>query len=406
MNRRIKHTSPSAAPEFYFVNKFHWPTETPMVYVSTMSTYALAQAGCTMTLIGSGDPQHDIDRELRKSFSLRPLPHYTIKLFSKMRINRRKKLTLLFYARAAWYILTSSRSQPVIISRNTTFLAWLWLLKFLTGAKALFETHGYHGKKTLPDLPARGKRKFGNVSFYYMVLERIILNRLDGVICITHPQQDIYRADFVRVPSIVLPVGAPLSPDEKIDTHQAFDRRCVVFIGRDTSNADGEVLLKACSLCKPDGIRFAWIGLNDAARAKLEIELERKAIADHFILQSWMTPRQLREYIISNASAGIAAYKPGYRSEVVTSPTKIFDYFALGLPVVAAKMPTTTSIMSDGNEGVFYHPGDPQSLASAIRKVLAAKSPYKSMSAQALCAAEHYSYASRARRLISFAGGL
>jgi glycosyltransferase involved in cell wall biosynthesis len=115
-----------------------------------------------------------------------------------------------------------------------------------------------------------------------------------------------------------------------------------------------------------------------------------------------MSPRDLRSYIIDNATAGIAAYRSDYRSEVVTSPTKIFDYFSLGLPVIAASMPTITSVMSDGREGLLYKAGDPESLADTIRNLLSDQSRYCEMHKNALRAAEEFSYSNRAKRLISF----
>jgi len=390
--------------EFYFVNKFNWPTATPMVYVSTMSTYYLAQTGFKTTLITSGDPQYDVNRELRESFSLTPLPEYGIKLFKKFRILRKKKLTLVFYLQTLFYIMRKRSTKPVIISRNTTFLPYLWLLKMLTGGIAVFETHGYHGTKTLRGLPARGKRRFGNVSFYYMILERIFLNRLDAVVCITHPQQQVYQADFLRTPSIVLPIGAPFKSGECIDAEQAYKKRNVVFIGRLRSNADSEVLLRACRLCMASDIHFTWIGLDDSSRRKLSGEIEKYDIAKSFTLKTWMSPRDLRSYIIDNASAGIAAYRPDYRSEVVTSPTKIFDYFSLGLPVIAASMPTITSVMTDGSEGLLYKAGDPESLADAIKNLLSNQSRYLETHKNVLRAAEEFSYSNRSNKLVSFIG--
>ena len=373
-----------------------------MVYVSTMSTYYIAQTGYKTTLITSGDPRHDIDRELRESFSLTPLPEYTIKLFKKFRILRKKKLTLIFYLKTLFYILRIRSTRPVIISRNTTFLPYLWLLKMLTKGIAVFETHGYHGTKTLPGFPARSKRRFGNVSFYYMILERIFLNRLDAVVCITYPQQQVYQVDFLRAPSIVLPIGAPFKSGEYIDAEKAFPKRNVVFIGRLRSNADSNVLLRACRLCKASDIHFTWIGLDDSSLRKLTGEIERYDITRSFTLKTWLSPRDLRSYIIDNASAGIAAYRSDYRSEVVTSPTKIFDYFSLGLPVIAASMPTITSVMSDGIEGLLYKADDPESLANAIKNLFSDQSKYGEMHTRALCAAKEFSYANRAEKLVTF----
>lgn len=56
----------------------------------------------------------------------------------------------------------------------------------------------------------------------------------------------------------------------------------------------------------------------------------------------------------------------------LTSPLKLWDYLATGIPVVAADLPTTREI---GGERLFYYrPGDPEDLVAALGRALAAGS--------------------------------
>ncbi|MFZ5481281.1 MAG: glycosyltransferase [Myxococcota bacterium] len=55
----------------------------------------------------------------------------------------------------------------------------------------------------------------------------------------------------------------------------------------------------------------------------------------------------------------------------LTSPLKLWDYLATGIPVVAADLPTTREI---GGDALFYYkPGDAAGLAKALKRALAAK---------------------------------
>ena len=56
----------------------------------------------------------------------------------------------------------------------------------------------------------------------------------------------------------------------------------------------------------------------------------------------------------------------------LTSPLKLWDYLATGIPVVAADLPTTRAI--GGADLFYYDPRDPPSLAAALRRALAAGS--------------------------------
>jgi glycosyltransferase involved in cell wall biosynthesis len=48
--------------------------------------------------------------------------------------------------------------------------------------------------------------------------------------------------------------------------------------------------------------------------------------------------------------------------------TKLFEYVALGIPVVSAGLPTIREHFSD-EEVLFFEPGDPAALAEALRQV-------------------------------------
>jgi glycosyltransferase involved in cell wall biosynthesis len=54
----------------------------------------------------------------------------------------------------------------------------------------------------------------------------------------------------------------------------------------------------------------------------------------------------------------------------LTSPLKLWDYLATGIPVVAADLPTTRAIGGDALH--YYRPGDPADLARAVGRALAA----------------------------------
>lgn len=56
----------------------------------------------------------------------------------------------------------------------------------------------------------------------------------------------------------------------------------------------------------------------------------------------------------------------------LTSPLKLWDYLATGIPIVAADLPTVRAIAGDAPH--YWRPGDPASLAVAVARALAAGS--------------------------------
>jgi glycosyltransferase involved in cell wall biosynthesis len=53
------------------------------------------------------------------------------------------------------------------------------------------------------------------------------------------------------------------------------------------------------------------------------------------------------------------------------SPTKLFEYMAIGRPIVASRLEQIGEVLEDGRTGRLVRPGEPGELAQAIREVLA-----------------------------------
>jgi glycogen(starch) synthase len=74
------------------------------------------------------------------------------------------------------------------------------------------------------------------------------------------------------------------------------------------------------------------------------------------------------------ASADVAAMpiQPTTLNHRLTTPNKLFEAMAAGVPVVASDLPGMAAIVRDAGCGVLCDPTDPAAIAAAIRSVLAA----------------------------------
>ena len=383
---------------FYFVNKFRWLEATPMATVSTMSTYALAQQGYQSTLIIQGDPQTDTNKILKEKFGLMPIANYAT-LLIKRNILRFLKVTWIFYIRACLIILSDKKhGKKIVISRNTTFLPYLKILKFL-GCKTYFESHSYHGDLAIAGVPPRPKRRVFELSSNYKRIERFFLNSCDGLICIAKPKCELYKKDFLKIPAVVLPLGAKA---EKPQNLPKFERRHLIYIGRLTPYIDVNVMIGAMKICRPEGIQLTWIGLPKKDRDILNNKIQEHRLTEVFQVKGWMPHQEMIQYIQNEAGVGLACYKLMFLTAVLASPTKVFDYFAMGLPVIASKMPTMEHILEEEKHGLLYKPGNANALAEAIQKIFSDKNLYESIQKEVLSAAQYYSWENRAKRLIQF----
>jgi glycosyltransferase involved in cell wall biosynthesis len=74
----------------------------------------------------------------------------------------------------------------------------------------------------------------------------------------------------------------------------------------------------------------------------------------------------------SQVPAAIAAFDVALQPAVVeyASPLKLFEYLYAGLPIVAPDLPNIREVLSDGENGLLFDPGDDESLRGALTRLL------------------------------------
>ena len=85
------------------------------------------------------------------------------------------------------------------------------------------------------------------------------------------------------------------------------------------------------------------------------------------------------------------------------SPLKLFEYLALGLPIVAPDMPNIREIVGDGDCALLFEPGDKASLNEALFKLCKDSTLRKKLAANAtaLIDKKGYTWRDNARRIVA-----
>jgi glycosyltransferase involved in cell wall biosynthesis len=77
---------------------------------------------------------------------------------------------------------------------------------------------------------------------------------------------------------------------------------------------------------------------------------------------------------------------------------KLFEYMALGKPIVASNLPAFREVLS-AEEAVLVEPGSPSAIAAAIAQLLQRPSFAARLAFNAFQSATHYTWDARARQL-------
>jgi glycosyltransferase involved in cell wall biosynthesis len=102
----------------------------------------------------------------------------------------------------------------------------------------------------------------------------------------------------------------------------------------------------------------------------------------------------------AGADVGVIPYEPVGLNNTYTTPNKLFDYMAAGLPVAASRLPELTRFVERGEIGLTFTPGDPAALATAINGILADPERHDRMRQRAREAARRYTWERESRKLL------
>jgi glycosyltransferase involved in cell wall biosynthesis len=211
-----------------------------------------------------------------------------------------------------------------------------WILKKLTRAKLLFDLRGFMAEEYVDAgvWPADG--------FLFRAtkwVERRLVRDADGIVVLTRRAKDLlaqwYPDDTRNKPIQVIPCCVDLRNYRRQangDAHGSASPKTIVYIGKlgGWYLTDSMVAFMARAMKQIPDLR--WDIWTQSDPAQLRQALSERGINDRVTVgtaPSEEIPERLRR-----ASAGLSLIKPCI-SKVASSPTKVGEYLAAGLPVIS-----------------------------------------------------------------------
>ncbi|HEY0548205.1 MAG TPA: glycosyltransferase family 4 protein [Verrucomicrobiae bacterium] len=106
--------------------------------------------------------------------------------------------------------------------------------------------------------------------------------------------------------------------------------------------------------------------------------------------------------LLASMDVGVAPYPP--LSMFYSSPLKIYEYMAAGLPIVASKIGQVAEIIDHEQTGLLFPPGDAPALTRALCELKADPENRKRLGDQARAAVQSHTWDHQALGLMSLAG--
>lgn len=222
----------------------------------------------------------------------------------------------------------------------------------------------------------------------------------DGVVCLGEGVRDALAEAFdLRAPALVLPSGTVVPEDAAVppDSERDVD---VVYAGKLETRKGADVLAEA--LVHLPG-RAAWVaGGRPAQVAVLRSVAEARGVASQLITTGHIAPVRVQE-LMRRARVGVCPLPPGDEvSERFTSPLKILEMMAWGVPIVATDLPSVRVLLEHERTALLVEPGSADALARGVAALLEDRALAMRLASAARAEVVRYSWRERAARLLAF----
>lgn len=209
------------------------------------------------------------------------------------------------------------------------------------------------------------------------LLYRIILPRTTHIFVQSEQMRKSVAAFGIALENITaVPMGvdleaANLQDVQPIQDERLNDKQVIVYIGTLDPERQIELLLEMLALARRTDNKIILVLAGSSPDTyyltRLQQQANRLGIADAIIWTGWLPMQEAWRYVRA-AKIGVSPYP---RSSLFDggSPTKAYEYMALGIPVIGSDNPDQAMSIIDSGAGLCVHL-TPECFASALLELL------------------------------------
>ncbi len=288
----------------------------------------------------------------------------------------------LFHYSLLIYLLlfkATERERAVLFVRHLKLADFLLAYRGLLNLPVIFEAHEVFSV---------------NKDVKTLLREKRVYARSDGLVFISKQLEEHIKSIFPAAadkPCIVAHDGVRSDWLVKDFTR---DERYICYTGSLYKWKGIDVLIAAMGLLPEETLLVAGGGrrLN-----------ELKGMAERMGLKNIIFTGEVRHHSIPGILAHAKmAVLPNINSgpSSFSSPLKLFEYMAFGLPIVASDIQAFREVLVHRENAILVNPNDPEALASGIKSLLQDTAMVKNISVQARKDAVDFTYERRAEKIL------
>ena len=162
-----------------------------------------------------------------------------------------------------------------------------------------------------------------------------------------------------------------------------------------------EYLIYALDYISSENIKLLLIGGSGKDRKRIEKIVKESKNKRNIIVRGVLNQQELIK-LLSISKIALIPNIVTNEGMNYTSPVKIFEYLAMGLPIIASKLSSIKEILKEKDNCIFFEPGNSKDCAKKIIDLLRNDQLLKQMSKNNLIKSRYFSWKKRTEGLINF----
>ncbi len=395
-----------AGLRFIYLHRLHLTTGSGQTIQVLRDYHAMAARGARVDLFYRAPRPLGATElaQLLADHHLAPLPHFHLHWLSEAPFGRWR---LKFAARRLLRADVTG-APAVVVTRTLEHARHALSLRRSRPPRTAFVVLELH-EIALPHLVYReaGRERKARFSEF---IERWIFRSVDGIVCTVGSQAKLLDELFPRhAPYSVLPNGVDLEAfagaTPRPRAGATFHLR---YAGQFSAWKNPEIMLEAlCYLPVQVQLDLAGgrAGEEEETRTWVDETARRYGVRARVNYVGFVPPKDVPAFLRA-ADVLLLPLGDNVQSRYFTSPMKLFEYAASGVPMVVTRQPTTLSLLGDREQALLVPPDSARELAGAVQELLASPALAESVATQAQTWVRQYSYGARAARYETFLRGL
>ncbi|HET6899799.1 MAG TPA: glycosyltransferase family 4 protein [Vicinamibacteria bacterium] len=329
---------------------------------------SLASAGNAVTVFGLRDAGQ-AERETLEGFAIQRLRPDTLRSRRSGALRALLAPLALAWALADYWrrAFRAATAEPfdVYHAHDLVTLPVAWAARARRGGAVVYDAHELFTELSRLDPVSRA---------FFRVLETLLIGRADRVITVNDSiAAELSRRYGVAAPRVLRncprtlgrrPASAesPLRERARVPAGRAI----VLYQGLYMPHRGLENLVRASAAFEKAHLVFmGWGPLLDNLKAIVVSE----GLADRV---TFIDPVPMGDLLAVTAGAdvGVIPYRNVGLNNFFTSPNKLFEYCAAGVPVAASRFPELVKVVEGLQVGRTFDPDDPASIAAAVNAIV------------------------------------